>query len=252
MRVEPLLAEGFRQMYNLDFDAAHTSFARHMKQAPEDALGPVSDAAAYLFSEFDRLRILQGEFFLHDENFYFVHRPTPDAEVARLFTERLERGRALAARQLALAPRDANAMFANVLAHGLRSNYDGLIEHRLFRTLQSIKDGRRLAEQLLAVDPTYHDAWVAIGIENYMLSLKPLAVRWFLQLAGNATDREYGLQKLRITAERGTYLRPFAQLLFAVAAMREKRTEEARGILTALKTEFPRNRLYGEELGRLR
>jgi hypothetical protein len=33
-------------------------------------MGPVSDAAAYLFSEFDRLRILQSQFLTEDENFF--------------------------------------------------------------------------------------------------------------------------------------------------------------------------------------
>lgn len=50
---------GYQQMYNLEFDAARKTFADWMRQHPEDPLGPVSNAAAYLFSEFDRLHILQ-------------------------------------------------------------------------------------------------------------------------------------------------------------------------------------------------
>src|SRR6266568_937417 len=64
-----LLERGYAQMYNLDFEAAHATFAEHIREHPDDAMGPASDAAAYLFAEFDRLHILQSEFFLHDENF---------------------------------------------------------------------------------------------------------------------------------------------------------------------------------------
>ena len=58
-RTEPTsIDQGYRQMYNLQFDAAHRTFGEWQRQHPADPLGPVSDAAAYLFAEFDRLHIL--------------------------------------------------------------------------------------------------------------------------------------------------------------------------------------------------
>jgi len=50
-------------MYNLDFDGAHQTFAAWERSHPDDPLGPVSNAAAYLFAEFDRLHILESELF---------------------------------------------------------------------------------------------------------------------------------------------------------------------------------------------
>src|SRR5208337_3584701 len=60
---------GFCQMYNLQFEEAHRTFNRWEQLHPDDPLGPTSDAAAYLFSEFDRLGVLQWELFLDDEKF---------------------------------------------------------------------------------------------------------------------------------------------------------------------------------------
>lgn len=65
-------------MYNLQFEEAHRSFARWQTLRPEDALGPASDAAAYLFSKFDRLHILQSEFFTQDDHFIIDRRLAPD------------------------------------------------------------------------------------------------------------------------------------------------------------------------------
>src|ERR1700686_4901520 len=45
-RVEPLLDQGYRQMYNLKFDEAHRTFAAYERDHPADPLGTVSDAAA--------------------------------------------------------------------------------------------------------------------------------------------------------------------------------------------------------------
>ena len=64
-----LLDQGSRQMYNLNFTAAHRAFAEWEKTHPDDPMGPVSDAGAYLFAEFDRLHILQSEFFTDDNGF---------------------------------------------------------------------------------------------------------------------------------------------------------------------------------------
>ena len=84
-----------------------------------------------------------------------------------------------------------------------------------------------------------------------MLSLKPMAVRWLLRLGGARTDKIEGIRKLRLTAEKGHYLLPYARLLLAVAALRDQNTAEARQILQDLVREFPRNQLYKAELERL-
>ena len=42
---------GFRQMYNLQFDEAHQTFQAYEQSHPDDAMGPTSRAAAYLFSD---------------------------------------------------------------------------------------------------------------------------------------------------------------------------------------------------------
>jgi hypothetical protein len=246
-RSETLLELGYRQMYNLQFDEAHRTLATWQTANPNDALGPASDAAAYLFTEFDRLHILQSEFFVHEEHFYTDRRLTPDPVMKQKFETGLDKAITLASR----TPDDPNARFALVLAHGLRSDYLGLIEKRYLPAFKEMKVARGLSEQLIAAHPEYADAWIAIGVENYMLSLKPAALRWLLRLGGGETDRGVGLEKLRITAEKGHYLLPFARLLLAVAALRERQTDRARDILAELAKEYPHNPLYREELARL-
>src|SRR5580692_908501 len=75
------LETGYHQMYDLQFDQAHASFRAWMEEHPDDPMGPASDAAALLFSEFDRLHILQSEFFLHDDSFLNRKKPEPDPNV---------------------------------------------------------------------------------------------------------------------------------------------------------------------------
>src|SRR3974377_2023944 len=60
---------GYRQMYNLQFQEAHKTFWSWEQMHPYDPMGPTSDAAAYLFAEFDRLGVLQKQLFFGDEKF---------------------------------------------------------------------------------------------------------------------------------------------------------------------------------------
>ncbi len=253
LAAEPVtLDHGYNQMYNLDFEDAHRTFAEYKQTRPDDAMGPVSDAAAYLFAEFDRLRILQAEFFTQDDNFKNAKKLSPDPKVRKAFDREMAAAEQLASRSLSGQPKDTNSLFAMILVHGLRSDYDGLIDKRYLSSFSAMKKGRAYADRLLAIDPSYYDAYLAIGVENYMLSLKPAPVRWLLQLGGAETDKAKGLAQLRYTAEKGRYLQPFARLLMGVAALRDRNTQLAKEILTGLLHQFPRNRLYAEELARLK
>ena len=105
---------------------------------------------------------------------------------------------------------------------------------------------------MLAAQPGYYDAYIAIGVENYLLSLKPAPMRWLLRATGAETDRAVGIEKVHLTAEKGHYLSPFARLLLVVADLRDKDTARAREELTALATEFPANHLFRDELAKIK
>jgi hypothetical protein len=63
------LYAGWLKMYDLNFDEAHQTFAAWKHTYPDDALGPASHAAAYLFSELARLGALESELFVDDSRF---------------------------------------------------------------------------------------------------------------------------------------------------------------------------------------
>jgi hypothetical protein len=246
------LEAGYRQMYNLDFDGAHQTFAAWERSHPEDPLGPVSNAAAYLFAEFDRLHILESELFTSDKKFEQRQKLDPDPKLQAAFEGELQRGEQISARILSRSPEDHAAIFAKVMVGGLRGDYMAMVEKRNFAALSTIKNSRALAEKLLSQDPSYYDAYLAVGVENYLLSVNPAPIRWLLRLGGAQTDKHQGLAKLRLTAEKGHYLAPYARLLLAVAALRDHDHAQARCLLDGLAQEFPRNPLYRKELARIR
>ncbi|HEX7363283.1 MAG TPA: hypothetical protein VF283_22565 [Bryobacteraceae bacterium] len=248
---ETRLDQAYNDMYNLQFDAAHRVIAQYKALWPLDPLGPVSDAAACLFSEFNRLHILQSEFFVNNQRFFNFETQRPDPAVRARFDEDLEKTRRLAALQLKSPEHRANAMLAQTLQLGLRADYLALIDRRNWAALAETKKARILARQLLAKHPQYYDAYIAMGIENYLLSQKPAPVRWILRMTGARTDKQRGIEELKLTAEHGHYLKPYARLLLAVAALRDGNRKKARELLGWLAARYPKNRLYRKELAKL-
>jgi hypothetical protein len=247
-----LVQQGFIDMYNLSFAKAHGAFESWEKLHPENPEGPVFDAAAYLFSEFNRMKILQAQFFVTDRSYEDLKAESPSAVVKAQFDLALAQSKSLAEKRLQQSPRDRSALFANVLSQGLRADYLALIEKKNLAALKEIKQATRAADDLLKIYPDCYDAYIASGIENYLLSLKPAPVRWLLQATGGQTDRQAGIANLRITAVKGQYLQPYAELLLAVAALRDNNPVEARRSLTDLANRFPQNPLYRQELAKIR
>ena len=165
--------------------------------------------------------------------------------------KRIDQADGLADLALQKSSADPRALFVKTLTHGLRADYVALVNGQGFKALSYTKSGRVYADRLLVADPEAFDAYLGAGLENYLLSLKPIALRILLRLTGSQIDREKGLEQLRKAAHKGYYLEPFAKLLLAVAALRDNDTSKARQILTELHERFPHNELYSVELNRL-
>jgi hypothetical protein len=246
-----MLDLGFHEMCNLHFPEAHAIFTKYMVEHPEDPMGPVSDAAGYLFSEFHRTGVLDMQLFTNDTNYMHHKKDVPDLEVKKAFDADLDKADRLSDVILSKYPNDATALFAKTLTFGLRADYASLLERRDLAGFQFTKAGSAYAHRLLQVDPQAYDAYLAVGMENYILGLKPAPVRWLLQMAGGETNRVLGERDLELTAAQGHYLRPLAKLLLSVAAVRDKDKVKARELLSSLAREFPNNPLYAEQLAKI-
>jgi hypothetical protein len=245
------LNDGYHAMYNLDFAAAHNYFHKWMASHPEDPLGPASDAAAYIFDEFNRLGVLDIELFANDSRFESRKRPPVDPILKQGFQDRAAETDRLADAALQRNPRDANALYSKAVVSGMRADWASLIDRREYGAYKYSELASKLAKQALAVDPTLYDANLAVGIENYMLSLKAAPIRWILGLTGAGTSKDEGIRLLKLTAEHGHYNAPFARLMLAVGQLRDGNVQQCKDILIGLSKEFPQNTLYQREIARL-
>lgn len=251
MAADTTLEAGYQDMYNLRFDSAHKAFQNYERANPEDPMGPVSDAAAYLFFEFERLNVLRSDFLTSDKSFLSSGRLNADPNVRREFEAALARSQTLSDALLKKQPDARNALLANVLRIALHADYVAAIEKENWQALTEIKQARTLADALVKRYPDCYDAYLAMGVENYLLSQKAAPLRLFLRMTGAQTDKQEGIVKLRIVADKGQYLKPYAKILLAIAALRDGKRQEAIDLLKQLAAQFPGNGLFQDEIKKL-
>jgi len=247
----PLLEHGFSGLYNLDFAGAQKDFAAWQTQHPDDPMGPASEAAGIVFSEFHRLGVLEAQFLENDDTFNNRPKVSADPEAKKRFEAALEKSDGLAQKRLAKDAKDRDALFALTLSSGLRADYAALIEKRNLASLHYTKEASQRAQTLLAVCSDCYDALLATGFSKYLIGSMSAPVRWLLKMGGLPADKQGGISDLQKTADQGHYLAPLARILLAIAYVREKDKPRALQILTGLRAEFPANTLVSREIARL-
>jgi len=249
--INTALDRGFLGLYNLDFAGAQKDFSAWELQHPDDPVGPVSSAAGYLFSEFDRLGVLEGQFYDNDKAFIDRSTLRPDPAVRDQFEAAIGRSEQLAHARLRRNGKDQEALFALTLSSGLQADYAALIEKRNLASLHYTKEASTWAQQLLAVCSDCYDAQLATGFSKYVIGSLAAPVRWLMRVGGLPGDKKGGIADLQLTAQRGHYLAPLARILLAIAYVREKNKARALELLSALRIQFPGNTLFPREIARL-
>jgi hypothetical protein len=245
------LDRGFLGLYNMDFTGAQEDFVSWETEHPDDPVGPVSQAAGYLFSEFARLGILEAQFFENDSAFNDRSKVSADPVVHAQFEAALDHAQALAHARLNQDPKDRDALFALTLASGLRADYSALIEKKNLASLHFTKEASAWAQQLLAICDDCADVLVATGFSKYIVGSMSPPARWLLRMGGVPGDKKGGIADLQITAQHGHYLAPYARILLAIAYVRDKNKPRALELLTSLRAQFPSNTLFSREITRL-
>jgi hypothetical protein len=243
----PELSAGFDLLYEQKFTEARDAFANWESRNPEDPFGAVAVAASYLFEELYLQGVLTSDFFLNEKKFLHGIDGSPDPERMSHFHEALVLGRQLAKEREKTNPRDGEALFALTLAAGMESDVDSILQKKHLDGLKRMKEANGYARQLLSQYPGAEDAYIAPGIANYVIGSQGAASRFALRFGGIHGDKKVGMEQVARTAENGRYLRPFAKIILALAARREKQDALAEKMFRELSEQYPDNALFASE-----
>src|SRR6266852_7376661 len=243
----PELKNGYELLYVQKFPEARAVFLEWAAKNPTEPFGQVSIAASYLFEEFYLQRVLTSDYFLDDKRFLGGITGTPNPDRIKAFEAATAKARALAAVRLQQNKRDPEGLYAMTLSAGMQSDADSMLLKKHYDALKHLKEANANAELLLADHPDAYDVYVAPGVAYYVIGSLSGSARFILWFGGIHGDKALGMAKVEKTANNGNYLKPFAQILLALSARREKKNDLAIKNLKELTEEFPGNTVYETE-----
>ena len=242
------LDRAFNRLYSFDFAGSHEILDARIRSDPEDSVAYALRGAVYLFAEYNRLKILETDFFSNDDKLTDKKLLKPDpAARTRIFSATGE-ARKKAAARLALHPEDRMALFALSMAAGLESEYTVMVEKKYLRSYGLSKETQKYARSLLALNPPVYDAYVTLGSAEYVVANLNFFFRIFVRFDGIEGSRQIAIKNLTTAIDRGRFYRPYAKILLTVIYLREKRIEDALLLMKELEREFPENPLFGREV----
>ena len=240
----PELQEGFHDLYVQRFPEARQIFEKWAAGHPEEPFGQIAIAASYLFEEFYLEHVLTSEYFLDDKRFAGGILGTADPGRMKGFETAIASARRLAFQRLKVHSRDPEGLYVLTMAAGMESDASSMLLKKHFDALKHLKEANSDAEMLLKQRPDAYDAYVALGSANYIIGSLPGSARFVLWFGGIHGDKKLGMEQVQKTVDGGRYLKPFAQILLALSARREKQNMLAQKLLKDLTEEFPGNPLY--------
>jgi hypothetical protein len=246
-----LLDQAFGDLYNFNFPAAHQAVDSYIAEHPQESLPYSVRASGYLFYELDRLGILESEFLIDDKRIVDKKAKAPDPVVRAKFLKAVDDARTRADAALAADPNDKMALLSMCIAEGVSTDYMALVEKHQILSLAPAKKSNNYAQRLLKIDPKFYDAYLAAGFSEYMVGSLPFFIRWFVHFDNVTGDKKAGIEHVQLVANEGHFLKPFAKILLAIAALRDKRPRDAQKLLQELAKNYPQNPLFRDELAKL-
>jgi hypothetical protein len=246
--------EVLQHLYNFDFPNTHAALNRYIAAHPAEALPYAFRASAYLFTELDRMGVLESEFLIDDDR--LVEKTDkkdlrPDPNIRTQFLQALDEANRRGEAALRADPNDRAALFAMCIAGGVATDYMALVEKHQIQSLSPAKRSNGYAQRLLKLDPKFYDAYLTAGFSEYMIGSLPFFIRWFVHFDNVDGNKQRGIQNLELVAREGHYLKPLAKIFLGIISLRNKKPQEARRLLAELARDYPGNPLYRKELDKL-
>ena len=247
-----LRAEGNRAVYNLDYAGARDKFLQMTKIMPDHPAGYVYLANDLWLETLNKSRRLSTS--LYSGTSFYIQKSesdTSDKERDREFERLVTRAMNLATQALQKNPADAEALYYQASALGLRAGYTATVGRSFRRAIGDANKSIQLENKVLKLDAGYYDAYLSIGLYEYVVDSLPFGWRVLARLAGLKGSKDRGIQELESVVQKGRYASDDARVLLIGLYTRERKPERALEILEYLAKKYERNYLFGVERGRL-
>lgn len=245
---ESLRIEGNEAVYNLEYQKAREQFLKMTKIAPDHPAGYVYLANNLWLETLSASRRLNtsvytsGSFYSQDKD-----EDASDPKRDRQFNNLIRQAIAVAKARIQKNPQDAEALYYEASAAGLRAGYNVTVKRSFRRAIGDANESIQLHKKVLKADPNYVDSYLSIGLYQYVIDTLPFVWRTLARLAGLSGSREKGLESLEMVVARGKYAADDARVILIGLYSRERKPEKALEMISQLANKYPQNYLFGVE-----
>ena len=236
---------------NLVYDEAEKRLRTYLEIQPDGLPALNLLATVILYREMFQRGLLESQLYGNKGEIFKPKQEPLSAEFQQSLLATLDRARTAAEARLKNDPKDKDAMYWAGVAHGTRATFEFTLRRAWVAALHEAKDATRYHRDLMKLDPSYVDAQLIVGINDYVVGSLPWYIKVLAALAGAHGDRTGGLAMVEHVAESGNYAREDARFMLDVLYQREKRLQDALAIVQPMAQQYPRNFLLRMELASL-
>src|SRR5260370_36897528 len=99
-------------------------------------------------------------------------------------------------KRLTSKPKDCQALYSRGVTEGLRSTYLTIVEHSFWAALHSALAARHDPEEVLKLQPGFHDAETVVGAHNYVVGSLSVPAKAMAGIYGLRGDKNKGRETM--------------------------------------------------------
>jgi tetratricopeptide (TPR) repeat protein len=240
---EALRRSGLDALYNLDYDKARKEFSEIARLYPNHPAGPQLLAAGIWVRTLYKSRRLQTSLYSSD-SFYKRGDDKVDPKIVTEFRNLTREAKRLCDARLKTDPKDIEAIEFLGATAGLKASFEEAVERR---HIAAIRDGSEAVDryrEVLKLNPNYVDAYLTLGIYDYVLGALPLPQKILAGIAGHRGSKKRGLASLERVAKEGKWSNDDAKSVLILLYNREQRFADSVAMARELGAKYPRNYLF--------
>ncbi len=245
------VATALDHLRNLEYELAVQQLQGWLETHPEDLRAYNYLGISVLYQEMFHRGVLESRVYGHGGDVFKASKVALTPEFQQQLLSILEKAQSLADRRAKSDPKDKEALYWAGVTHGTRATYHFTLRKEYMPALHESTDALKLHRSLLELDPNYVDAYLIVGMNNYIVGSLPWYIKVLASLTGRHGDRTEGIKQVKRVTEEGNYAREDARLMLAVLYQREKMYREALRVYEEMARTHPRNYLLPCEIAAL-
>ncbi|MEK7831582.1 MAG: tetratricopeptide repeat protein [Acidobacteriota bacterium] len=247
---------GNAALYNIDYATARTKFEEIRKLQPQHPAGDIYLATTIWLEHLNKSRRLQTGLYGNDSSFYAGAEnakednegDTVDPAVDRAFRDRMAQAKTKALTLVARNKNDADAQYFLGAFYGVMAGYEASVARKFFAAMRNGSRSVDAHEKVLKLKPDYYDAYLSVGMYDYIVGNLPFVYKALATLAGVRGNKQRGIERLQTIITKDSATADDARVMLLAIYQNEKRYEDALAILQHLNAKYPASYLLKLEI----